>query len=568
MAPSTRRSRIIAANIRAAISQTNGAPNSGGSYYIDSICRSNPEQPQFVWYPHKVRLVAHGYKHAGNAPLFQVIPLPARLQPLFQLKLPKEYPQSERESPRWKNYGCSTSSFYPGRGDDTHPLASFQVDPGNQFAQDSDPEDNIENEDDWLEDEQTANVARKVSAKTTEVTITERPSWLGAGDIPPQTTQTPNRIVLDIDASGSAASTPRFGTLSELGTPTVEPSATATTSQTEATTESPGATWPTDTDLLPPGAKRLLLTNQQTLVHNVVQEAIENLRASLLFNNAFPTAPIAFAFTKESLITAAEKFKPGATHIQCQLQQDEEYLGKIGPLAAVPVMACHHVSARLLGDGGGHVPVVLERIWFVVTLGYGLQRRASHDLSKSPLTSVLRDLRLGWRTGRHCGVPAGVYDSEMATDTVQQRGLLVGTPARTHPYRNECIISAIRDLFFTGGTKSFASCYNHLFPVHQGRDGTPAREVPAPMVALVATAMYATLHEWRTGAPQVFEFSANTYLEVYRSNTDTLNFILNNRPNAYHLMMADIYTQASSNSGLDDSPNVEIADLDLDNLEE
>ncbi|KAH8999681.1 hypothetical protein EDB86DRAFT_2828293 [Lactarius hatsudake] len=160
----------------------------------------------------------------------------------------------------------------------------------------------------------------KVSAKTSEVTVTERPSWLGADVIPPQTMQTPNRIVLDIDASGSASSTPRFGTLSELGTPTVELSATATTSQIEVTTtttKSSAATWPTDTDLLPPGAKRFLLTNQQTLVRNVVQEAIENMRASLLFNNAFPTAPIAFAFTKESLITAAEKFKPGATHIQC-----------------------------------------------------------------------------------------------------------------------------------------------------------------------------------------------------------------------------------------------------------
>ncbi|KAH8978402.1 hypothetical protein EDB86DRAFT_2836832 [Lactarius hatsudake] len=226
-----------------------------------------------------------------------------------------------------------TSSFYPGRGDDTHPLVSLQVDLGNRF--DSDPEDDIENEDNWLEDEQTANVTRKVSAKTSEVTVTERPSWLGADVIPPRTMQTPNRIVLDVDASGSASSTPRFRTLSELGTPTVELSATATMSQTEATTtttESSVATWPTDTDLLPPGAKRLLLTNQQTLVRNVVQEAIENLQASLLFNNAFPTAPIAFAFTKESLITAAEKFKPGTTHIQRRLQQDEEYLAKIGPL--------------------------------------------------------------------------------------------------------------------------------------------------------------------------------------------------------------------------------------------
>ncbi|KAH9015332.1 hypothetical protein EDB85DRAFT_1898780 [Lactarius pseudohatsudake] len=552
MAPSTRRSRIIAANIRAAISQTNGAPKSGGSYYIDSIRRSNPEQPRFVWYPHKVRLVAHGHKHAGNAPLFQVIPLPSRLQPLFRLKPPKEYPQSERESPLPSNGETMaapvsdgavkgkgrelkrTSSFYPGRGDDTHPLASLQVDPGNRFAHDSDPEDDIENEDDWLEDEQAANVARKVSAKTSEVTITERPSWLGADVIPPRTTQTPNRIVLDIDASGSAASTPRFGTLSELGTPTVELSATATTSQTEATTtttESSGATWPTDTNLLPPGAKRLLLTNQDPLVRNVVQEAIENLRASLLFDHAFPTATMAFAFTKESLITAAEKYKPGAIHIQRRLQQDEQYLTKIVPLVRV------------------RVPLIRSEV---------------KDACNAICVPILISLGSANNIAQVVRLQTHKFNYTFPT----KRGLLVGTPPRTHPYRNECIISAIRDLYFTGGRTSFASCYDHLFPVHQGRDGIPAREVPAPMVALVATAMYATLHEWRTGAPQVFEFSANTYLDVYNSNTNTLNYIMNSRPNAYHVMMADIYTQASANSGLDDSPDVEIADLDLDDLED
>ncbi|KAI9428457.1 hypothetical protein H4582DRAFT_2077031 [Lactarius indigo] len=149
-----------------------------------------------------------------------------------------------------------------------------------------------------------------------------------------------------------------------------------------------------------------------------------------------------------------------------------------------------------------------------------------------------------------------------------KRGLLVGTPPRTHPYHNECIISVIQDLFFTGGKSSFASCFEHLFLVHQGHDGILAQEVPVPMVALVATVMYATLHEWRTGALQVFEFSANTYLDVYCCNAGTLNYILNSRPNAYHVMMADIYTQASSNTGHDDSPDVEIADLDLNDLED
>ncbi|KAH9038023.1 hypothetical protein EDB83DRAFT_2524601 [Lactarius deliciosus] len=537
MAPSTRHSRIIAANIRAAISQTNGAPSENAldsqipadhttSTQYATVIQNNPNLSGIRTTRGKRTFVS---SDTATGPPPTPVPteapqgIPSKRArvtgPADVRPMPLQLPSDGKTTAAPVSDGVvKASSFYPGRGDDTHPLASFQVDPGNQFAQDSDPEDDIENEDDWLEDEQTANVARKVSAKTTEVTITEQPSWLGAGDIPPQTTQTPNRIVLDIDASGSAASTPRFGTLSELGTPTVEPSATATTSQTEATTESPGATWPTDMDLLPP-------------VRNVVQEAIENLRASLLFNNAFPTAPIAFAFTKESLITAAEKFKPGATHIQCRLQQDEEYLGKIGPL----------VRAR--------VPLMRSEI---------------KDVCNAICVPILISLGSANNIAQVVCLQLHKFNYTFPT----KRGLLVRTPARTHPYRNECIISAIRDLFFTGGTKSFASCYNHLFPVHQGRDGTPAREVPAPMVALVATAMYATLHEWRTGTPQVFEFSANTYLEVYRSNTDTLNFILNNRPNAYHLMMADIYTQASSNSGLDDSPNVEIADLDLNNLEE
>ncbi|KAH8991903.1 hypothetical protein EDB86DRAFT_2830640 [Lactarius hatsudake] len=558
MALSTRRSCIIAANIRAAISQTNRAPSENA---LDSqIPADHTTLTQYATVIQNNPKLSGAHTTHGKR-TFVLSDTATVLHPTPVLtEAPQGIPSKRARvaiTEQWRNYSCTTSSFYPGCGDDTHPLASLQVDLGNRF--DSDPEDNIENEDDWLEDKQTANITCKVSAKTSEVTVTERPSWLGADVIPPQTMQTPNRIVLDVDVSGSASSTPRFGTLSELRTPTVELSATATMSQTEVTTmttKSSAATWPTDMDLLPPGAKRLLLTNQQTLVRNVVQEAIENLQASLLFNNAFPTAPI----------------------------QDEEYLVKIGPL----VQQCWwwlaitwpSRSAGMEKGLGKAAQLIVERKG---RSGWTGSEGALRIKEGNNINSIIR--------GRCC-VLAGVYDSETATDTVQQvvrlqlhnfnytfltkRGLLVRTPLHTQPYRNECIISAIRDLFFTGGMTSFVSCYNHLFPVHQGHNGTPAHEVPAPMVALVATAMYATLHEWCTGTPQVFEFSTNTYLEVYRSNTNTLNFILNNRPNAYHVMMADIYTQArrvatcchSSNSGLDDLPMVEIADLDLDNLEE
>lgn len=72
-----------------------------------------------------------------------------------------------------------------------------------------------------------------------------------------------------------------------------------------------------------------------------------------------------------------------------------------------------------------------------------------------------------------------------------QSGPLAGLAQRTRPYRNPRIIAVIRDTFFmeNGRTPSFASRFNHLFPVHQDNEGFSKREVPVPMVALVATAV-------------------------------------------------------------------------------
>ena len=56
----------------------------------------------------------------------------------------------------------------------------------------------------------------------------------------------------------------------------------------------------------------------------------------------------------------------------------------------------------------------------------------------------------------------------------------------TRSYRNECIITVLRDLIFTGGISSFATRHESRFP--RRYDGTSAIfEVPIAMVALVAT---------------------------------------------------------------------------------
>ena len=56
--------------------------------------------------------------------------------------------------------------------------------------------------------------------------------------------------------------------------------------------------------------------------------------------------------------------------------------------------------------------------------------------------------------------------------------------------------------------------------------------------------LYASLHEWRTGEHRPIGFSANMFLDVYLGHINTIKYIEENNPTAFHSMMADIYTQA------------------------
>jgi Domain of unknown function (DUF6532) len=55
------------------------------------------------------------------------------------------------------------------------------------------------------------------------------------------------------------------------------------------------------------------------------------------------------------------------------------------------------------------------------------------------------------------------------------------------------IISVIHDLYFAGGRSSFAHRFRRQFPMHEYTDGAIVREVPIPMVALVATGVSAAI---------------------------------------------------------------------------
>ena len=84
-----------------------------------------------------------------------------------------------------------------------------------------------------------------------------------------------------------------------------------------------------DTDIMfIPSTNKITLTNQHPLLRAVIQEAFENLRASLLFNHGFPNANVTPSLIRVSLIAAAETHSPKASQIHLHLLNDHEYMEK------------------------------------------------------------------------------------------------------------------------------------------------------------------------------------------------------------------------------------------------
>ena len=56
--------------------------------------------------------------------------------------------------------------------------------------------------------------------------------------------------------------------------------------------------------------------------------------------------------------------------------------------------------------------------------------------------------------------------------------------------------------------------------------------------------LYAAIDEWSTGTHENLYFTANVYVDVYNGHIGTLNNLRAERPAAFHVIMADLYTLA------------------------
>lgn len=100
-------------------------------------------------------------------------------------------------------------------------------------------------------------------------------------------------------------------------------------------TESMQIPWPADTTIVfPPGSSKMSLTNQTVMVKIVLHEAMEIVRADLLFKVAFPDPNVTLELVKESLTNAASRLR-GAGNIYKRLLYDAWYMSKMVVLVSL-----------------------------------------------------------------------------------------------------------------------------------------------------------------------------------------------------------------------------------------
>jgi len=301
---------------------------------------------------------------------------------------------------------------------------------------------------------------------------------------------------------------------------------------TSLTLETSEPQWPEITNLCTvPGTKRVTLSVQAPLMRLVIQDAFEHVRASLLFKHAYPDPIVTIGVVKEALLSAANGHRPTASIIHNRLLHDDPYLFKMARLPRARISLFRSE--------------VKERCNALVAPTFAA-------IKSAPQIIQMVDRQT---TGYNYTYPSAP----------NKQGPLM----RSRPYRNDRIIKVIRDLYFTGGSPSFASRFHHLFPVFRDSDAIWKHEVPIAMVALVATALYAALYEWRSGEQNIVEFSTTSYLDVYNGHVNTLLLIQDKRNPAFHTMMADIYAQASHQPGMVATPRGSaVAPIDLTELDD
>ncbi|KAF8263320.1 hypothetical protein EI94DRAFT_1704075 [Lactarius quietus] len=243
---------------------------------------------------------------------------------LVQLMTGEGTPRQQYGRPRQDE----KASFYPGLNG-VNSILDVESD---NLADSINDEAQFKEEDDWIDVQSAVEPSRIQTSKFPEALALEQPMWK-VSDLTAGLYKPPFHFPAS-DGTGPTISTaPSIPPITGPLSPPLPPSSPNTDDAVTLKPTSSPLPSTAQTDLrVVPGSTRIILTGQQPIVCMVIQEAIDNVRASLLFVDAFPDSNCALKYIQDGLITSAERQCPAAADVLMRLQEDNEYMSAIVPL--------------------------------------------------------------------------------------------------------------------------------------------------------------------------------------------------------------------------------------------
>ncbi|EIN04774.1 hypothetical protein PUNSTDRAFT_75770 [Punctularia strigosozonata HHB-11173 SS5] len=263
-------------------------------------------------------------------------------------------------------------------------------------------------------------------------------------------------------------------------------------SNTDDTTDG-DSSWPQYTWLVkPPRGKRYGLDDQNERMRAVIQEALNSIHTDLCFVNAFPSFADKTRMVSKALVTAAQK------------------------------LGYRSIRGRLEAPG--------QRQWFKNLSGI-VFNRISTFRTKVKAAAVLHFTSyLGIKPRDKAAVAKWIADDSFIY------------PGSTEGYRSPVIKAVIAEAFFSKGN-AIGSQNPEMFPSSR-TDLPDEKEIPAPMVALAATAILCALESYKEGYFEKCPFTASKYKSAYESHLGSLLHLRKNGLAAYHFLMHELYNDA------------------------
>ncbi|KAJ7937589.1 hypothetical protein B0H13DRAFT_1852560 [Mycena leptocephala] len=253
-----------------------------------------------------------------------------------------------------------------------------------------------------------------------------------------------------------------------------------------------------------PGKKDILLNSQTEELQGVLRHSIGLVKTGLVFEDGYPAIISRAGFARSYLISSAEII-PNAKHIRERLGLDLKY-------------------AAILAD------ILLDRI--------NIQRGDTKRTAAGLAPGLFQFAGLSPSKTREL-IEKLLKDHRYIFPVDPQTGRLMTKLPFMHP----AMSGVIREAVFT---RNFKANNMHLF-ISTSKKHPKQLELPDAMVALVATALYASLMEYRaTGEHQTIAFTEGAYEDTYRNHMKTLADTRDYAPNALHNVLHRLFNFVTS----------------------